>query len=817
MARKRPSITTIALWTGALFALTLGLAPRPANRSIDPDRFTARTLARTALIDLRSIREANDDDYRLTRILLDWAQEYEPDNEQIVRRRLDAAWGYGDEELSLALTRRIVELNPGDTVALLRLIASSIGQLNTVEERIATYDRLLGPRGESIPPDVRSRLALDAALLHRERGESAAFADRLKLAVSLDSTHKEAAALAATYFSSLVDDPIGRFDLLINLLMADPLDPNIHATIARELAAAGALDDAARFHDLATGLLTRAGAQIPDAVAEEAMVMSWRRRGTTAFINSLNSHLAALRRTAVDQAARAGQQIDPASVTLPASHERARALAAHVAGDSVTLDSALFNLGTLQKLGAARLGDAKNDQARRGLLSFELFVIVTKIWLNVDAGAALAKAEELLPQIPEDMQQLDVVQTLPAFIALAKGEPERAINLLDEITDTFVLADAARVVALDRLGRSDEAAETLRKLAATNTLSIPSAWASQTLIKRGLRPPEQPHAATIAARARQIPSWVDRMTRDPSAFQVVELVAADTSLNALEPAELILRIRNTSPIPLSVGPDRVINTTFLLGPRILAGPQTLHDFAGPDIVDASQRLRLDSRTTMEVRFDPGMSATGLVLDASVTRATRVRWRVTQGPVLTAQSPPSFRPGPLCVGAETDFITRPILPEAQISVADVARRIATGAEDSLPVVLGAARAILPSTLTDVELPPETVEAIASACAERFPSLSTRGKLLMLAMMPSAWQVSAFAAFDAVAARETDPRPAALYLVTRVRTPVDPALDAAETSSDPDLAFFARTIRSRMQDNRGGLGTRRLYFAPSGASR
>ena len=65
---------------------------------------------------------------------------------------------------------------------------------------------------------MRSRLALDAALLERERGDSAAFARRLRQSATLDESNKEAASLVAQYYAPQLTDPLGELNLQIKLL-----------------------------------------------------------------------------------------------------------------------------------------------------------------------------------------------------------------------------------------------------------------------------------------------------------------------------------------------------------------------------------------------------------------------------------------------------------------------------------------------------------------------------------------------------------------------------------------------------------------------
>src|SRR5262245_39862630 len=165
--------------------------PSQPARPAPPEAFIASQLERLALLDLRAVESPSAGDFAITEAILAIAQELAPGDTQIVRRRIEAAWNAGDNDALLDATRRIVELDPDDTVAQLRLITAKIGQVQVAQERLRLYEAFLGPKGEALDPSIRSRLALDAALLQRERGDEPGFVEKLKLAARLDSTNKD--------------------------------------------------------------------------------------------------------------------------------------------------------------------------------------------------------------------------------------------------------------------------------------------------------------------------------------------------------------------------------------------------------------------------------------------------------------------------------------------------------------------------------------------------------------------------------------------------------------------------------------------------
>ena len=330
-------------------AETVPQVPPAIAASDQPEmkRFTANSIVRVALLDVRQRLKPAPEDFRIVEQLIALAQDLLPDDPEMVRRRIEAAFEAADHDLLIEQTRRLVVLDPSDTVAQLRLISDNIRGMQTIEQRLAAYDRLLGDRGASLDPSIRSRLALDAALLKRELGDDRGFVEYLTKSTVLDSTNKEAAVLAATYFAERVaDNPPAYLEMLVNVLLADPTDPNSHIRIAAELVANGAFESAQRFYGSAGRILAESG-ELTQAFLDQQLVMLWQVNGPTPILEELNSELAA-RRAEVQEVFDYHEandllppDIDPPEAThLTPDRERIRLLAADAIGDAETLEAA---------------------------------------------------------------------------------------------------------------------------------------------------------------------------------------------------------------------------------------------------------------------------------------------------------------------------------------------------------------------------------------------------------------------------------------------------------------------------------------------
>lgn len=789
---------------------------QPMHGLITPEGYTARLLTRIATLDLRFVTQVGPRDYRIAAALFGLAEELTPDDAEIVRRRYEAALSAGDTQLAMQLTRRLAKLNPDDEVSLLRLISGKIGQLQTAEARRALYDRLLGAEGQELSPAIRSRLALDEALLLREQGDLDGFADRLALAVKLDSTHKEAAALAATYYSDQVGDAAGRFQLLVNLLYADPLDPNVHESLAKLLARQGAWQQAKRFHDNGITLLSGPQGQMTDQLYVERQFLTWRTQGPQKVVDAMNVLLEGARKQAVQQAvsqysqaaqeaqARGQQpppapQVDLSKVTLPLNYERLRLLAAQCAGDAATLEQAAANIELVQNQTVEQARKTAPDEAtalRMGAMAM-LDLQTTRLWAGIQIEKVQKFAAEYALPAPQSREEALAQVAVGAFLRLRTGDPQAAIDALLQFPDEVFLKDVGLALAYEQIGEPAKAAERLKRLA-TQPLALPGAWAISRLDRLNVPQPETfPDAAHATALASGVSKGLDRMITDPRAFMALSVVPITTTPGPIGEIGYVVTLKNTAPIPLSVGGDRVINTRLLFAPKMEADFDKVLTSAVPEVCEVDRRLRLNPGEALVAIVHPEYGWAGYSLEASVSRSTKIRWRVLQGFGL-AQSG-MYQTGQTSLTAETPLVTRPALPETQLPVEALCAKLRDDSEAALPVTVASIRSLLTGPQrpdNTMLLTPAEVDQIARAAAERYPRLSPLGRKLLLVGLPPAGMVSGLKPFDDSCRSEADPAVLAIFLATRVRDDKDPVLTSAALSSDPKLAPLAQLLAARL---------------------
>lgn len=803
--QRRGRLLTVA-------ALAFTWAPASAQPGpFSLDEYAARSVTRIALWDLRAAPSPDEPDYRAASILLGYAQELAPRDQDILRRRIESAWSAGDHEAVLALTEQLLLLDPADTVAQLRLITSRIARLQTAEQRLAAYEQLLDPtgRGRLLDPSIRSRLALDAALLARERGDEDEFVRHLTRATQLDPTHKEAAALAATYAGDSVGVR-GRLDLLANLLLADPVDPNVHEAIARELVVGGAYRGAARFLANARAILAASGVSF-DAIDHELLLLTWYRDGPAAVVTRINrdrmNHVEALvkRIRELEQAGLPTDKADrPEQVRIAPVFAAILALALDAEGDRGALEAGISDIAdTFRLLANAVLDPEKRPpemtaaEAERRAADYNAQLQLVRLWTNIQvdiARTALDPGGQLVrispPQLP----------LLQAWMKLRAGDARGAADDLTPLADSDPSARVALAQAHEAAGNLASALEQYDRVVREAPLTVAGAWSRSRLEQLGVRldPVLVADLERYAERGGgAIPGWVDDAVAHPMFYVSVEVKLSDLDGDPLQRDALRMRITNVSGHPLALGPDRPINSRFLISPRIDLPLGPLANLVKPEVVDLDRRLRLLNRESLEAWVWPSAGESGLLLELIAGINTRVRWRAIQGFWIDPQG--GYRPGPMCVQSETESLVRRSLPEANMSASEHVRKVLGDIEPLLPrSAAGLRSALMTAPEADGAAPIDdaAVRAVAEAWVTRWPNLSRSARAMAAAVLPTRQFSAAMAPVEEAMRLESDPLVLAVVLATRVTEADDPLLKQAQVSDDPRVAELARLVGARL---------------------
>ncbi|TVQ61617.1 MAG: hypothetical protein EA378_07655 [Phycisphaerales bacterium] len=783
----------------------------PEMRVSRTERVAAQGLARLALMDLRLRPTPTREDYRIAALAFQIAERIDPTEPAYTRHRLYAAYAADDQDEVIDATRRLLRFDPSDTVAQLRLVSAQVAGLQTVEARLSAYARLLeGPRAGLLAPEVRSRLALDAALLANESGDREAFVRWLTEATTLDQTNKEAASLAYTYFSERLDDARGRLDLLMNLLIADPLDANVHLWISDELAAAGAFRGAREFNQTATGLLSAGRSPTSrDELELRRLSFIWLTDGPEAVAQTLTDMINGARvraRTARRDAEKNNFRlpedfVPPEELRLGLRYEWMRLFAADAAGDDEIRTAASNDfLATISK----ELADFRDESrwpagATRGQM---VSVFVARLFEIVRLTAIFGGDDEMFESVAGTLRELvgeneTALSVVNAWGALQAREYEDALARFrrDGGGDTVASLIGA-AIALERMGERAEAASTYKRAASADPAGLFGPWAISRARALGDREPLTPDAEAFERFAQRVPSWVRALARNPSQFFQLEVEPVSTSGLPTEPLSVRVRLRNLAPVPLGLGPGRALSSKFVLTPRVEVELLEALDTVESEVFELDRRLVLQPRESVEVILRPDLGYTGWLLDLHCTDTVRLRWQGTLG--FQRGQRALFEPGLAGASRTSVSVVRRPLQESRLTVEELEDEILTVPAALLRPLISAASGLLLADAAGMgELSPPDREDLVRAIFQRYPTGDAATRLLIAVSMPHGSQVEDALLLDRlIAEREPNPLVLVAGLLARGRSPENPGFERAIASDDEVISEMARLMRDRL---------------------
>lgn len=811
-----PTLSTPAVATVPADATLL--VSGPAVKQI-----AARSLARVALVDLRLNQTPGQEEFQCAASLLERAHELAPDDLDILRLLIEAAEQAGDSEMVDRHNRSLVRLDPADTVAQLRLVAGRISQLQDVGSRLAAYSRFLGAEGEQLDASIRSRLALDAALLRRETGAADQFVAGLRQALTLDPTNSEAASLLLAFVTAGEHSLQALLEAQLLVLMADPLDPQSHLVLAREAAAAGAAAQALRFFRNFEALTTAAGSSLPSTTTAEMLITRWVSEGPAKLANELGDGVTRARRQAEAAAARARESADkniripdPTDARLNVEAERIWVIAASLADNADLLERAA-NDATVS---LARFeADAANPSLRpEGVTDQEISRAIMErradaAWVLLLAGARLDTAEERIKQLAESNEALPTgLARLNGWLKLRKGDIEGGRALLEPAAESDPLSALGLALATELAGNKSEAAGRYAKVSEDLAGSMAGAWAWSKAGQLGdpLVPPGSKR--TAAAMLDGVPKFIDEMIRDPRRFLQMEAIATAQNVRPLDKIGIKLTLRNVAPIPLPLGSERAINSRLLASPSIAVGPDAVRVPAS-EVINLERRLRLKPGESLTAVLWPESGYGGWATELLAGELVRVRWRILQGFRITDQG--VTEAGPLSLTAGTELVVKPPLARSTLPPAALATALAAPAVSEIPELIGVVRWRLSRDGRGLEpLTPADRDSLVAAVVTLFNRLDETGKQMVLAMMPPSTFIKSLKPLDeaAVAALGSSTPLIVTYLITRVAEPSDALLGAFANSESPAVKQASAAMKKRLTVNPRSYSR----MAPSGTS-
>jgi len=788
---------------------------------------------------LRSIESPTAQQYRAAALALRIARRWRNTDAEVLRQEIEAWDAAQDTDRALAATRELIRLDPLDTVALLRVANARITNLQDADQRLAAYEGLISAK--SIDPSVRSRLALDAALLARETGDERGFLDRLLLASTLDITNKEAAALTVTTYLDKSKDPKERFDLLTTLLLADPHDPEVHRNIAYELRRQMAFKASARFLDMARTLNANEGKPPTSAQQLEYYQSLWDSLGPEKSLEDLQRALdldlirEKMRRDSLEKSGRsAGPEQD---IRLPPALERVR-LMIHVARmDDAGAFASVRSLEESQKDALQRLAtdppkapEGEELPVHMRAESIRRTLMLDWVWVRLFSGQRLDDVEKDLEAVAAPVEEgaltlsPDALARYRGWYMVIKGDVAQGRAILEPLAPTDGTARWALGVAAQREGDTEKAAAQFEALAREQAASALGSAARQRWERiKGVPMPLTGAAKVLEEESARFAPWLEGVVKDPRKFVTLAVTGTTSRLRAFDRADLTITVGNNTRQPLGVGIGRSINPRMLLAAQMIIAGRDESTRIRPEVLNLARRLRLMPGESMTATLWGGRGDLTTIVDTLPTSQFNLRWHATQGFIF---SEGGFRAGPNSVRAESNIIVGvPIgntddsnnpqhrrgdrRPAAgpQIRAEDLASTVMTAPEPlSLRALALACYRVGPSRRHNDADPVTESDArtLTAALTEKLAKASAVEAAVILRRLRASDALDDAlrdACADAVK-RINHPGLWLYTLTTLVKSDTDPLIAAAESalSADADFSAFIAILKSEFNQSR-----------------
>jgi tetratricopeptide (TPR) repeat protein len=498
-------------------------------------------------------------------------------------------------------------------------------------------------------------------------------------------------------------DPVGHVELLVNLLLADPLDAKVHLMLRDQLARGGAYEQARRFHAIGLAILGAAGDSGDAGLVSEGLTLLWYEQGPDGPLQEIARQLAIERDRIMRMSQGEGLAVmKPEDVRLAPSFEELRAMLLLSKGEAGAeeLARSMADMAATTQVGVDTLNDPARrapelteESAKEAITLRKLALAAYRALTSVNAAEAQTTLAEILAALPpEDARRTRV----DAWALLAAGDAASALVRTRQIEEPLIWDRVCEARALDMLGRGEEAVGAYDAARSLEPLSPLAAWAwTRASTLRKTPPAAESLANEIEAVGRSVPAWVDTMLDAPRRFQLVMVDLDPQNAGPLERSSMVLTLRNLSPIPLALGTGKPINTRFFLAPAIELGSRAIQRADTGEVIEVDRRLRLMPRESMSVRVWPEIGLSGHLVERGLREPSRSRWRVLQG--FEFKSNGRREAGPGSLEAMSTTLAREALPEARLTAEQLAAKLADRSvpEAQIAALIAAARAMLSS--------------------------------------------------------------------------------------------------------------------------
>ena len=766
-----------------------GQLTRAALTLVETQPVTTQALD-TALVLLEQVVALNPHDAEAWRLLL--RMGFLAENDRVRRDAL----------------QRLIKLAPRDDVVRLLYVNDKVDRYQTAEERVAFYRKLLSePTRRKLGAAVASRLANDFAWLLDRTGDIDGFAHWIAEAVALDPSNRAAAATAAGFFRMNVgDDPFAEAELLTTLLLADPSSVDTQTVLARLLLENGAYTGADRMYRLAARTSVALRTPPASGLLADRVVAQWGRGdvdGALATIQKRQREADEIHRERMRQQdprltplelARQHAPITPTLATTKAAIRNRR--------DAVPGGPALDGAIAAYRLLIEAL-ETDQDTDPKDLAAFSLEIAFITLWLGGDVRIAQEFLLDARSHSGDDGLSPDAQARFDGWIALRRGEVDRAVGLLEPLAEGDVAARLGVAMARLAQGRRRDAAREFYRVVSSDRGTLVGVWAADVLAELLQQPvPISDTARRLERLIESIPAIVDRLPDEPTLAVSVRVQPAKKTFGPFEPVIVNLEITNNASFPLAIDPHGPIRSQVVLIVDVQVARMPDLSRPSPMVVDIDRRLRLAPNERLVIPVDLRRGALGPVLSNTPLRGATMKVSAITG--FYVAGPDSIRPGIL--GSEFDSVpfrvdgVRPTREWIYASIAAVldpqsVTDLATiGLLSQIGSMAARAREIAPvAAVEQFGDPRQVAEDTATAITEAYPKLDAVSRAWVLGAMT---RTPLIEPVYVMARKDPDKLVRIAYLLYCLTGADDPMIDAARRGDDPDVRLVAEMMHDRI---------------------
>jgi hypothetical protein len=645
----------IGSWLVAI-VLTCGLGarvradePAPAAPAAPTDNSGDVELAsRFAQMAQDTLRNGTPTDlqWKQAAVLLKAAHRLSTDDPRYPLMEAEARLHYRDVDGAIEAYHAYMAI-PGygdDRVVQLAYIQLQAGKLETADAKLAYLDPMIRREDSGLAPEVRSRAAVLAAQVLREKSDTVQALAMIDLALKLDPLNL--AALEEHYNQVDVNGSIAdRVHTLLAMMRSNPTQISTVASLGRELSSAGMPADALNWYVLGSNYAQVLGMQLPHEycaeLAGEFLVIGQSTLASQLADELLKSNSSdyemLLFRLLAEREAKNKDAIDKslaqAQLILYNSLETIRRQLGDTAATTRPVPGPpVLEWGDLTP-DLNKLKEPENEKFK------EQYVNTLKelAWLELYFDKKPAEASGFLAALGQLLPADDaLLARLQGWSYLDSNQKEQAKVKLSAVAGD----DAYAQLGLIELGGSSDEEKKQSTAAATKLLGdhpagLLGATLYEALHDRVATPPVHPDAARIRAELDKFPKeWLD-IVRKPGEFYKLDASPVGIAHAYAEPIYGKVTIENISNFDITVGPD---GTSL---PSLWFDAQTHglkpESYIGVCVEELGQRLILHKgeSITQIVRLDQGVL--GQLLANSPQPPFVMQFQVHTNPTTTTRS------------------------------------------------------------------------------------------------------------------------------------------------------------------------------------